>query len=1068
LNVFAQNLIVTSDTTVSGAHYENNGNTYAALTNTGTWTFTGSDVTLTGTAASGNGRFGANFTGGGRLNLTNSEINANFYGLQLTDTSAATLTNTVINSGSVANGHGVYLTTSSTLTMIGGAITTGATGAAGVSVATTSGVSLSDLTINSYGAGVSVGGSSTATLNNVNITTQNAGGFGLSNSATATYVGGTVTTNRITSANQRGISVSGTGTVLEALRDVAIFTYNGDASYGLFVENAAIGMIDQVQVESNGWVSHAAYFSRAALIGPITNSSFQASGAASGMLIISSTVAQADRVTISANGQLWLAASTFTGAMELRFSSFNGTNISIASMQDYAPAVYISETSTLTISGGSIVTRGDNSNAISMELIPSRTGAGSTVSLNDVNISTVGANSHGISMAANSVTPEVQTFVFSGGTIQTAQSAAIAINTPFLNPNGTPANASQLHGIGTEYRVTLSDATVSGAAVLQVGSIITGTDAGGDLVPVDRQTVANITVSDHTTLIGDVNIDDTATVTLGLADRSTLTGEVIVSDSASLKVGLDDSALTGNTTAGNDAAITLTGSNGATITGTLTGSDNATIEVTVSGPGSSFIGDTNQTDDSQITVILDHGATGSGGFTGGNLSVGDDSEWHFTKDSAADHIDSHGVIRVGTSGNYIALHSDTISGDGTWYFPIDSDTGAKSTVSGSTAATSHPRGIISATGDGLRDPNTVANTLVTGENKANWLWDNFSWGLDEYTQDGHDSAGNPHFTQHGTSPIGAVLNSAIAIQPSLWVAQQDNLLKRMGELRYGARASRPPAGGTPALHNLIENIWLRSYGQQLNVGSQVSGKAYEQLIYGVDLGTDHKFTISADSDLYLGLYAGYGRSDLDYRTPGTDGELNSYYGGLYATWLHSSGFYLDATFKAASVNNDLKAPYGNTQLKASYSDVNLGGSLELGKKFTFKDDWFIEPQFQVNYLHILAENYTAGPMTITAQDLDALQLRIGSLFGRTINLTNSGALQPYIKISGVETISSGGTLRNGYQSTRANTDGARVELGAGLIWQLDANNQLHLDYEASFGDKYDKPWGLTAGYRHQF
>ncbi|MDR1145223.1 MAG: autotransporter outer membrane beta-barrel domain-containing protein, partial [Verrucomicrobiales bacterium] len=359
-------------------------------------------------------------------------------------------------------------------------------------------------------------------------------------------------------------------------------------------------------------------------------------------------------------------------------------------------------------------------------------------------------------------------------------------------------------------------------------------------------------------------------------------------------------------------------------------------------------------------------------------------------------------------------------------------------------------------------------TLVTGINKENWIWDNFTWGLEEYTQDGHDADGNPHFTQHGTSPIGTVLSSAIAIQQSMWFAQQDNLLKRMGELRYGTRASRPPAGGTPALHNLIDNLWLRSYGQQLNVGSQVAGQAYEQLIYGVDLGTDHKFTLSADSDLYLGVYAGYGRSDIDYRTPNTDGELNSYYGGLYATWLHSSGFYIDATFKAASVNNDLKAPYGSTQLTANYNDVNVGGSLEIGKKFTFTDDWFIEPQFQVNYLHILAENYTAGPMTISAQDLDALQFRIGSLFGRTINLTNSGALQPYVKISGVETISSGGTLHNGYQHTRANTDGVRAELGAGLIWQLDADNQLHLDYEASFGDKYDKPWGLTAGYRHQF
>jgi outer membrane autotransporter protein len=53
-------------------------------------------------------------------------------------------------------------------------------------------------------------------------------------------------------------------------------------------------------------------------------------------------------------------------------------------------------------------------------------------------------------------------------------------------------------------------------------------------------------------------------------------------------------------------------------------------------------------------------------------------------------------------------------------------------------------------------------------------------------------------------------------------------------------------------------------------------------------------------------------------------------------------------------------------------------------------------------------------------------------------------------------------------TTRANLDGVRAELGAGIIWQLNQHNQLHLDYEASFGDKYDKPWGLTAGYRYQF
>ncbi|MDR0533279.1 MAG: autotransporter outer membrane beta-barrel domain-containing protein, partial [Verrucomicrobiales bacterium] len=322
-----------------------------------------------------------------------------------------------------------------------------------------------------------------------------------------------------------------------------------------------------------------------------------------------------------------------------------------------------------------------------------------------------------------------------------------------------------------------------------------------------------------------------------------------------------------------------------------------------------------------------------------------------------------------------------------------------------------------------------------------------------------------HFTRDGISSAGAVLNSSNAVQQAMWFAQQNSLLKRMGELRFAQNSEeRKVKSGD----GLVENVWIRSYGQQLNVGGKVSGHSYEQMVYGVDLGTDHKWTLDDHNVVYTGVYAGYGRSDIDYRVAGTEGTLNSYYGGLYATWLHDSGLYVDLTFKAASVDNELKAPYGANQLTAEYNDLNLGGSIEIGKKFTFKGDWFIEPQAQVNYLHILAEDYRAAGMSIEAQDLDALQFRIGSLFGRTIKLANGGAIQPYLKVSGVEMVSSGGAIRNGYQSIRSNIDGARAELGGGIIWQMDDQNQLHFDYEASFGDKYDKPWGLTAGFRHQF
>ncbi|MDR1144780.1 MAG: autotransporter outer membrane beta-barrel domain-containing protein [Verrucomicrobiales bacterium] len=765
-----------------------------------------------------------------------------------------------------------------------------------------------------------------------------------------------------------------------------------------------------------------------------------------------------------ANNGRWSAYVYDQGRLDLHDVTGSGG----PSQSSYA--VYATGSSTLTITGGTFTTTGYLSDAILAN-------AADSVSLSGVTVATTGDRSFAVS-TYNHVTLTIigSTITATGSdgrgvrsqdgfatltdTVITATSALTtnafhlaATGTAILNNVNITAskNAICLSGSASERPVLIIN---GGSFVSERNALILGADMGAAalITITGADLVAPVVIS--TEAVSGFNNMPAAEIAI---TDSTLTGDIAGNALSTLTIDLNRSTLTGDLIANDNATLTVSGSNGTGITGNVTGSGTATLDLTVSGPGTSLLGDIAQHDDAAVTVTIDHGATGSGGFTGGNLVTGGDSAWTFDKDSHGDYGKNDGVWNI---GDYDVIF-DNLTNSGTVTISVNSDTGDGGSIIVETATgdgTVH----IDTTGNGQLNPNDVLPGIVSGAGTEHWQWDPIDWGIDQLIKDGD------HFIKNGTSPAGAVLNSAIAVQQSMWFAQQNSLLKRMGELRYGARASRPPAGGTPALHNLIDNIWIRSYGQQLNVGSQVVGKAYEQLIYGVDLGTDHKFTLNADNDLYLGIYAGYGRSDLDYRTPDADGELNSYSGGFYATWLHSSGFYLDATFKAASVDNDLKAPYGTTQLTANYSDVNLGGSLEIGKKFTFSDAWFIEPQFQVNYLHILAEDYTAGPMTLKAQDLDALQLRLGSLFGRTIKLTNSGALQPYVKISGVETISSGGTLRNGYQHTRANTDGARAELGAGLIWQLDADNQLHLDYEASFGDKYDKPWGLTAGYRHQF
>ncbi|MDR1146290.1 MAG: autotransporter domain-containing protein [Verrucomicrobiales bacterium] len=576
-------------------------------------------------------------------------------------------------------------------------------------------------------------------------------------------------------------------------------------------------------------------------------------------------------------------------------------------------------------------------------------------------------------------------------------------------------------------------------------------------------------------LTGDLTANDHSTVTLNTSDHADINGNITGSGSSNTTVNLNHSDLTGDVTVNDTATVTINGTN-SHLTGDLTGNQSGTLTANLTGPGSVFTGDVTQNDTSTVTLNLDGGATGTGGFNGGHLNIDSDSSFHFDKDSHLDNTHNDGRIGVGDHQNYLTIDGGLITGSGSWTFPVDTDTGEHSKVTGTTAPGHHPTAIVDPIGSGKLDPDQVLADMVTGPGHGQWIWPDFDWGFDQYTKDGDNPDGTPHFKPTGNQSLASsVLGSANAVQQTMWFAQQNSLLKRMGDLRFNHENTLIISGKDAkavtilSADRLIDNIWIRGYGQQLNLGGKVTGRAYEQLIYGTDIGTDHKFTLDAiDSDLYLGVFAGYGRSDLDFRAARTDGTLNSYYGGFYATWLHDSGLYADLTLKAASVDNNLKAPYGARQLTAKYNDVNIGGSLELGKKFTFAGDWFIEPQLQFNYLHILAEDYNAGPLNIAAQDLDAIQMRAGALFGKTIKFANGGALQPYLKASGVEMLSTGGKLRNGAQSVRANIDGARAEIGGGVIWQLDDRNQLHLDYEASFGDKYSKPWGLTAGYRHQF
>ncbi|MDR1303850.1 MAG: autotransporter outer membrane beta-barrel domain-containing protein [Verrucomicrobiales bacterium] len=669
-----------------------------------------------------------------------------------------------------------------------------------------------------------------------------------------------------------------------------------------------------------------------------------------------------------------------------------------------------------------------------------------TVRLTDVEVTTFNERASAINVG-NGV-DSVRILVVDGGRYTAQQGNALNVN------DGASSQTTailQNYSINNDFTIK-GGAVLSGTSALTFSSILTSSDGQ----QVDVPTVTTLRVEEHVTLIGDANFKGSATSTVSLDDNSSLTGRVNAIDSSRTELNLADSTLTGDLTANDHSTLTVTASNGATITGTVSGNDDAVIDLTVSGTGSIIISDINQNYNAAVTVTISDGATGSGGYNGGNLITGGDSTWTFNQDSHGNYGENHGTWNI---GDYDVTF-DNLTHTGTLNLSVNTDTGDGGSITVETATgdgTVH----VDTTGDGQLNPNDVLPGLITGDGTEHWQWDPIDWGIEEIVKDGD------HFVKKGTSPAGAVLNSAIAVQQSMWFAQQNSLLKRMGELRYGARASRPqlPGGRDPrAPNDWLDNIWVRSYGQQANINTGISGlKGFSETQYGVDLGTDHAWLIDDHHTLYTGVFAGYGGADRDFHS-GYHGSTDSGYGGLYGTWLHKDGWYADALAKGQYFDTSFD---GDDH--GSYHSYGVGLSLELGRQFQFADGWFAEPSVQVSYLHLLNDGYaTDSGMAVGLADSDIVQFYGGARLGRNIKLNQDGWLQPYVKVGGVEQLSSGGQVRAGGGEWRPATDGARGVLGAGIVYQLTAADQLHLDYEASFGDKYDKPWGLTAGYRHQF
>lgn len=553
-------------------------------------------------------------------------------------------------------------------------------------------------------------------------------------------------------------------------------------------------------------------------------------------------------------------------------------------------------------------------------------------------------------------------------------------------------------------------------------------------------------------VFGDANSGTTSPT----ADISLDKTDVLGSTGAAIVVGTLDSRdplITANILVTNGS--TLSGGNG----NFLEVSDGNTANVTVDAShltGNALIDAT-----SVANIGLQNGSSITGQLTHvTSLAVDGTSVWNMTDSSTVGALNMQGgEVHFAQASGYRKLTVDSLSGTGTYFMNVNfpGANGDQLIVNGQ-AEGNHSlvvkntglepvKGdgdvVVVTTGggsadftlrDGVMDYGTFQYELQKQEN---------DWALVQVSDDG----GNPVITPSAATALGL-----FSAAPTVWYGELATLRTRMGELRMG---------------NAGSGAWTRGYGNKFDVDKR-SGVAYQQNQQGFSLGADGRLN-TQEGEWLLGVLGGYSKSDLSLSS-GSKGRVDSYYIGAYTTWLSPTGYYVDAVVKLNHLNNkaDVRMSDGQKS-KGDYSNLGLGGTLEVGKHIKLSEEWFVEPYAQFSALAVAGKDFTLNNgMRADGKQADSILGKVGTTLGRNFNLANGTKVQPYVKLAAAHEFSKGNKVT--VNDTRFTNDfsGTRGELGAGIAIQVRERLQFNVNADYSSGDKIDQPWGLSTGVRYTF
>ena len=280
----------------------------------------------------------------------------------------------------------------------------------------------------------------------------------------------------------------------------------------------------------------------------------------------------------------------------------------------------------------------------------------------------------------------------------------------------------------------------------------------------------------------------------------------------------------------------------------------------------------------------------------------------------------------------------------------------------------------------------------------------------------------------------------------------DRLNKRLGEARY--------INGEDE-----QGMWVRLRHDRIGQsGDFRSMNTMYELGYDVKQDCDN-------GERRIGMAFDYMRGSTSYSDIAGKGETKRYGLWLYDTWLGDKGHYVDYVAKWGHLDNDfdIYTMTGGEKVNGDYSNNVFSVSAEYGKKNDMGNNWYFEPQAQLQLARVTGADYVSSQNTkVSVDGINSLIGRAGFRLGRDLNenstvYVKADLLHEFLGDQTITATDATGMFRDTFENK-----GTWYDVGFGFATALSNSSYAFMDFEKSFGNDNDETYQINAGVQWTF